>query len=100
MVIKFQKEILLLNLMDLLYQKNSQISMELLMKTLNEGVNLQSVLNHFHSLVNNSETLVAHNMSFDEKIIGSEFLRFVMNNSIPAKRKICTLQCTTNFCKI
>jgi len=44
--------------------------------------------------------LVAHNMSFDEKIVGAEFLRVGMPNSIPAKRKICTMESTTNFCAI
>lgn len=39
-------------------------------------------------------------MSFDEKIIGSEFLRNGMQNSIPAKNKICTMQRTTYFCSI
>ena len=69
-------------------------------KAMNEGVDLQNVLSNFHALVNNSQTLVAHNMSFDEKIVGSEFLRNGFNNAIPLKPKICTMQSTTNFCKI
>lgn len=39
-------------------------------------------------------------MSFDEKIVGSEFLRNGFQNSIPAKSKICTMHSSTNFCKI
>jgi len=69
-------------------------------RALIEGVDLQNVLSHFHELINNSQILVAHNMSFDEKIVGSEFLRNGFQNSIPAKSKICTMQSTTNFCKI
>jgi hypothetical protein len=39
-------------------------------------------------------------MSFDEKIIGAEFLRNGMQNSLGTKRKICTMQSTTNFCAL
>ena len=39
-------------------------------------------------------------MSFDEKIVGSEFLRNNFQNTIPAKKKICTMISTTNFCRI
>lgn len=69
-------------------------------RAINEGVDLQNVLSHFYELINNSQILVAHNMSFDEKIVGSEFLRNGFQNSIPAKSKICTMHSTTNFCKI
>lgn len=69
-------------------------------KALNEGVLLKNVLQDFQSLIEESEVLVAHNMSFDEKIVGAEFLRAGMINSIPVKRKICTMHGTTNFCAI
>jgi len=39
-------------------------------------------------------------MSFDEKIVGSEFLRNGMQNTIPSKNKICTMEKSTNFCAI
>ena len=44
--------------------------------------------------------LVAHNMNFDEKIVGAEFLRIGMHNPIPEKRKICTMETSTNFCTL
>jgi DNA polymerase III epsilon subunit-like protein len=69
-------------------------------RALNEGVELQLVLNEFQDLISQVSYLVAHNMSFDEKIVGAEFLRKNMVNTIPAKRKICTMEETTNFCKI
>jgi DNA polymerase III epsilon subunit-like protein len=69
-------------------------------RALKEGVDLQVVLNEFQDLISSVDFLVAHNMSFDEKIVGAEFLRKNMVNTIPAKRKICTMQETTNFCKI
>lgn len=69
-------------------------------KAVNEGALLQDVLQNFHSLIEESEVLVAHNMSFDEKIVGAEFLRTGMPNTIPSKQKICTMHSTTNFCGI
>jgi len=69
-------------------------------RALIEGVDLQNVLSHFNGLINNSQTLVAHNISFDEKIVGCELLRNGFQNSIPAKPKICTMEKTTYFCNI
>jgi DNA polymerase III epsilon subunit-like protein len=65
-----------------------------------EGKPILTVLQDFQSLINQAEYLVAHNMSFDEKIVGAEFLRNRMPDSTSAKRKICTMQSTTNFCAI
>lgn len=65
-----------------------------------EGKPIQTVLKDFKSLIDEAEYLVAHNMSFDEKIVGAEFLRNQMQDSIAPKRKICTMQSTTNFCAI
>ncbi len=64
------------------------------------GENLQAVLQIFHDLINQAEYLVAHNMSFDEKIVGAEFLRNKFQNIIPVKKKICTMHSTTDFCRI
>jgi DNA polymerase III subunit epsilon len=69
-------------------------------RALREGKLLMSVLQDFQSLIYQSEYLVAHNMSFDEKIVGAEFLRNRMPDSTSKKRKICTMQSTTTFCAI
>ena len=69
-------------------------------RAIREGHSLISVLQHFHSLVLQTDYLVAHNMSFDEKIIGCEFLRNGMQNPVQHKSKICTMERTTNFCAI
>jgi DNA polymerase III epsilon subunit-like protein len=69
-------------------------------KALREGQSITSVLQHFNALIEQASYLVAHNMSFDEKIVGSEFLRNGMQNSIPSKNKICTMEKSTNFCAI
>jgi DNA polymerase III subunit epsilon len=69
-------------------------------KALEEGKSLLAVLQHFHELVSEADYLVAHNISFDEKIVGAEFLRNSMPDSIASKKKICTMHGTTDFCKI
>jgi DNA polymerase III epsilon subunit-like protein len=69
-------------------------------RAIREGKALQAVLQDFQSLIDQAEYLVAHNMSFDEKIVGAEFLRIGMQDSSSTKRKICTMQSTTNYCAI
>lgn len=69
-------------------------------RALAEGQALLNVLQDFQALISQAEVLVAHNISFDEKIVGAEFLRAGMKNSIPSKNKICTMQSTTSFCAI
>lgn len=69
-------------------------------RALNEGQSLQSVLQQFNALIDQADFLVAHNISFDEKILGAEFLRNGMPISIDTKNKICTMTSTTNFCAI
>ena len=44
-------------------------------RALQEGRMLGEVLVEFSALVNRAMTLVAHNMAYDEKIVGAEFLR-------------------------
>lgn len=73
------------------------ISME---KALAEGQDLQTVLDEFETLLQQATCLVAHNMSFDEKIVGAELLRAGRSNLIPAKKKICTMQVGTDYCRI
>ncbi len=65
-----------------------------------EGIDLQTVLKKFAEDINSVDILVAHNISFDEAIIGCEFLRNKLENPISLKRKICTMKSTTDFCRI
>lgn len=69
-------------------------------KAIQEGLPIKNVLNGFQSLISQSAVVVAHNIAFDEKIVGCEFLRNGMQNSIPSKAKICTMDKSTNFCAI
>jgi DNA polymerase III epsilon subunit-like protein len=69
-------------------------------RALKEGKDLKPVLEEFQALLGQAKYLVAHNMSFDEKILGAEFLRNDMPDTLPAKAKICTMQSATNFCAL
>lgn len=62
-----------------------------------EGVELRFVLDEFISQTQRAKYLVAHNMSFDEKIVGAEFLRNNMINPVDGKRRICTMERTTDY---
>jgi len=52
-------------------------------KGFKEGQSISTVLQQFNSLIGQASYLDAHNMSFNEKIVGLEFLRNGMQNSIP-----------------
>jgi DNA polymerase III epsilon subunit-like protein len=69
-------------------------------KALSEGIELQSVLEEFNDQITKAKCLVAHNMSFDEKIMGAEFLRIRQTNTIAPKAKICTMKSTTDYVAI
>ncbi|MFI5140225.1 MAG: 3'-5' exonuclease, partial [Sphingobacteriales bacterium] len=64
------------------------------------GVDLLPVLNSFNNLIDSSEYLIAHNVSFDKNIVGAEFLRVKMKNPVPDKKLICTMMGSVNYCAI
>lgn len=68
-----------------------------------EGVALKRVLEEFIQDLSRVDFLVAHNITFDEKIVGSEILRQGMKDSIEVllgADKICTMKSSVSFCKI
>jgi DNA polymerase III subunit epsilon len=65
-----------------------------------EGHDLSEVLNNFNGHLNAADTLVAHNISFDEKILGAEFYRKLIDNRLDRISKICTMKSTSEFCGI
>lgn len=69
-------------------------------RALREGAPLLDVLEEFQSDLDAVNALVAHNMSFDEKIVGAEFLRNNLPNAVSRKQKICTMISTTEFCAL
>lgn len=69
-------------------------------KATNEGTDLCRVLNQFAQVIKESDLVVAHNMNFDEKIVGAEFLRMNIPHNLFEIRRICTMIASTNFCKL
>ena len=67
---------------------------------LNEGFDLKMVLEEFASVIDRSEIMVAHNIDFDEKIVGAEFLRMQVPHQLHQKQRICTMKQSTDFCRI
>ena len=65
-----------------------------------EGIDLKTVLIEFSKAISQSSFLVAHNLNFDEKIVGAEFLRVNVDNQLPMIPKICTMEMSTDYCKL
>lgn len=64
------------------------------------GVDLNIVLRLFYDSVSKSNLIVAHNYSYDYSIMGSEFLRNGYENILEKKESICTMESSTDYCKI
>jgi DNA polymerase III epsilon subunit-like protein len=64
-----------------------------------EGVDLRSVLTEFNELITEAKYIVAHNISFDEKIAGAEFRKGITTR-LHQKPQLCTMQASTDFCRI
>jgi DNA polymerase III epsilon subunit-like protein len=69
-------------------------------KAKNEGVALNIVLKEFSTAIIRSSILIAHNMNFDAKVVGAEFLREKIVSGLFTIPKICTMEKSTDYCKI
>jgi DNA polymerase III epsilon subunit-like protein len=69
-------------------------------RAMSEGVDLGPVLDEFYDAVSRSSSIIAHNMDFDEKVIGSEFLRAKKDNLLQHKAKLCTMKSSTDYCAL
>jgi DNA polymerase III epsilon subunit-like protein len=65
-----------------------------------EGVSIKSALQHFVEEAISSHNVVAHNIDFDEKIVGSELMRLGLDNPFFTVNKICTMKLSAAYCKI
>ena len=69
-------------------------------KALTLGESLEIALQEFAESISKSEIIIAHNMDFDEKIIGAEFLRTGIKTVLFNKQRFCTMKTTTRLCQI
>jgi len=69
-------------------------------KALESGVQLETALQEFSEVISKSEIIIAHNMDFEEKIVGAEFLRSGVKSVLFDKQRFCTMKTTTELCQI
>jgi DNA polymerase III epsilon subunit-like protein len=69
-------------------------------KVLKEGQPLITVLLEFEAALKQAKILVAHNMAFDQNVVGAELLRAGFPNYLERLPKICTMRRAANFCAI
>lgn len=69
-------------------------------RALSEGENLEKVLLLFNEQITKTDFLVAHNIGFDEKILGAEFFRKKIESQLLKKKKICTMLASVDYCRI
>lgn len=65
-----------------------------------EGVALGDALREFDGALSGAQIAIAHNVGFDEKVIGAEFLRARMKTRLSEIPHFCTMESTTEFCAI
>jgi len=69
-------------------------------KALAEGHALENVLDQFAQAIQEAKILIAHNMSFDEKIMGAEFMRKKMEHDLFNTIRVCTKEEATDYCQL
>ena len=70
-----------------------------------EGIELKTAMNYFLAAVNTCDTIIAHNLNFDDHIVGAEIFRLVKNAEYWAERKkgkkeICTMLKGIEICNL
>lgn len=64
------------------------------------GKDVIEILSELNIEIEKARTLVAHNMNFDSKVIGAEMVRKKISSNLFFKRLVCTMESSTNYCKI
>ena len=78
-------------------EKIHGISTELAHK---KGIPLTDVLSNFTKALENAKYIIGHNISFDNNIVGCEFLRSEMENILDQIKSIDTKEESTDFCQL
>ena len=66
----------------------------------NKGIPLDEVLSLFTDALKNASYIIGHNISFDNNIVGCEFLRSNMPNILTEKNSVDTKEEATEFCQL
>ena len=65
-----------------------------------EGQDLKETLLKFAAVIDKAEYIVAHNINFDENVVGAEFYRKSIEHRLFSTERYCTMREGTYFCKI
>lgn len=69
-------------------------------RALAEGVPLAQAAEAFLAALQGADLLVGHNIEFDCNILGAEFLRLGGPNPLEGKKRRCTMQESTDWCRL
>jgi DNA polymerase III epsilon subunit-like protein len=64
------------------------------------GRSLGPVLGEFQRVLLQAGGLICHNVRFDSAVVGSEYLRLGLENRLPRYVSCCTMERSTDFCKL
>ena len=65
-----------------------------------EGLELGAVLDDFHKDLSDCTHVVAHNIDFDTKVLGAEFIRLTQATPLAGKTLVCTMKASAAFCAL
>jgi DNA polymerase III epsilon subunit-like protein len=68
-------------------------------KSLAEGISIKEAMENFVAVRSSVDFSIAHNISFDGKILRAEMIRLGITTEFTSK-KICTMQSSTKFCEL
>jgi DNA polymerase-3 subunit epsilon len=68
-------------------------------KNLAEGIPIKEAMENFVAIRSSVDYSIAHNISFDRKILRAEMIRLGMAIEFTSI-KVCTMKVSTNFCKL
>lgn len=66
----------------------------------NRGVNLKPLLNSLNDILDITDLIVGHNISFDKQMLMVEYIRHNIQSKLVNKTYVCTMKKYVNFCKI
>ena len=69
-------------------------------RAIDVGVPLKQALTAFQDAAASGPIGVAHNLKFDESVLGAEFIRAGLVNPLQKLKRVCTMQASTNYCRI
>jgi DNA polymerase III subunit epsilon len=69
-------------------------------RALSEGQPVGVVLAQFRAALDAAQVVVAHNLDYDEKVMGAEFIRASLPDLLAGKQKLCTKTAATNYCQL